>query len=346
MAQKRSTSTKRKTTGRKRQHRKKTPSSFATIIRITLGLMILIILGYTGLAIWEGKLIIDEVSEFEMPDFFDEEENMDQQIAPVKPAQTEKEDPRRDIDDSKFDQFKGFDTNQFDLYFTKAFDFGWPAYDVGQAIIERPYFTLRYDEVHEQAAWVAHILRSDSLRQQKFELKADYRKDPRIKTGSATPGDYRRSDYIMAQMAPVEDFAYNEFAISQSFYMSNISPQTQQLNSGAWKSLEAQLRSWAMTEKEIYVVSGPVLNSGLSKLGTSEVSVPKSFYKIALDMRQPALKAIAFLIPNQNNSGALNRYEVSIDELEKLTGLDFFPSIPDELEAYLESGVTADQWNY
>jgi endonuclease G len=346
MAQKRSTSTKRKTSGRKRPHKKKTRSSFGTIMRITLGLLILIILGYTGLAIWEGKFIIDEVSEFEIPDFFDDEELVDPNISPSTPDKAQKQVPNKDSSNPNLDQFDGFDANQFDLYFTKAFDFGWPAYDVGQAIIERPYFTLRYDESHEQADWVAHTLRSDSLRQRKYGLTEDYRKDPRIKTGSATPGDYRRSDYKMAQMAPAEDFSYNEFAISQSFYMSNISPQTDQLNSGAWKQLEALFRTWAMAEEEIYVVTGPVLSSGLSKLGKSSISVPKSFYKIALDMRKPRLKAIAFLVPNENISGPLNQYEVSIDELERLTGLDFFPSIPDELEAYLESGVTADQWSY
>jgi|GEM_PF-351143 len=339
-------STKKRSTRRK--SRQSTKKSF-NIGKFTLGLFILIVLGYAALAIWEGKLVIDEVSQFEMPEFFDEEVG----DTPPQPNDGTKtnDNPAVSSSDSsstedKLDRFENFNTESFDLYFTKAFDFGWPDYTTAEAIIERPYYTLRYNEIHEQAMWVAYALNADSLRQEPLEIRPDYRLDPRVRTGSATPADYQGSGYVMGQLAPVEDFNYDEFALSQSYYMSNISPQLPAFNEGLWLELQRQTRKWTLENDQLQVVSGPILSQELPAIGKNKVSVPRSFYKIILSIQQANIKAIAFLVPNEASDLPLYQYEISIDRIEEFTGLDFFPSLPDDLEAYLESGYTAKQWRY
>lgn len=331
MAKKRTSSgnkTQRKSGNRKGTAKKKSGFSLG---KFTLGLFILIGLGYAGLAIWEGKLFPDSLDQIELPSFGDE-----------PASDTDKTTPSEDNDKKEDEEI--FDFDGFDLYFTKAFDFFWPAYNTEEAVIERPYYTLRYSEEHEQAIWVAYPLWADSLRQQKHERKDDFREDPRVRTGSAQLTDYRGSGYDRGHLAPAADFSYDDFALSQSFYMSNMSPQDPSFNRGIWKKLEDKVRDWAMENDHIYIVTGPVLNKKFETIGSNQVSVPEYYYKIVLDIQRPEIKAIAFLMKNEKSSAELQTFIVTIDEVEKLTGLDFFPAIPDEMENALESRKSTLGW--
>ena len=332
MAKRKAAVSSRGTTKRKTTSGKKGQKGGFSLWRFSLALIILVGLGYGYLAIKEEKLI---------PSFFDEEVNP--VLAP------EKVDPKEEIpksgketppkqEESKVD----FDT--YDLYFTKAFDFAWPAYEASHAIVERSYYTLRYSEEHEQALWVAYILYADSLKQTTFERKDDFREDSRIKTGSASLSDYKGSGYDRGHIAPAADFSYSEFALSQSFFMSNMSPQDPSFNRGVWKKLEDQVRAWAMKNDQVYVVTGPVLNKTYKTIGSNKVSVPEYYYKIILDMRKPEIKAIAFLMKNEKSSAPLSSFVVTIDSVEQLTGLDFFPGISDELEDALEGSLMTSKW--
>jgi len=344
MAQKRSSASSKKSTSRRKG---KTTKGGFNIGKFTLGCFILLVLGYGGLAIWEGKLVIDEVSDFEIPEFLENQGNTDKEAnttndeeVPDEVEETEAEEP------IQANQFEDFDAESYDTYFTKAFDFAWPAYDASEAIIERPYYTIRYNETHEQAMWVAYKLHADSLSQEKYKRKDDFRKDPRVRTGSATLADYKGSGYDRGHLAPAADFSYDEFALSQSFFMSNMSPQAPSFNRGIWKKLEDQVRDWAMESNEIYIITGPVLENDLSAIGANNVSIPKYYYKVIIDVQKPEIKAIAFLMANEGSKSPLKEFEVSIDRIEELTNLDFFPALPDQLETYLESGVTASKWVY
>lgn len=345
MAQKRSGKGKR-TTKRKPPQKKK--GGF-NIGKFTLGMFILIALGYGALAIWEGKLVPDEFSEFELPEFMDDEDDdlvdtdniePDTEEYPTNTSGSDEGDP------SQIDMPDGFDSESFDLYFTKAFDFGWPEYNTNEAIIERPYYTIRYNELHEQAMWVAYKLSADSLKKEKFERKDDFRKDPRVRTGSAELKDYKGSGYDRGHLAPAAAFSYDEFALSQSFYMSNMSPQAPSFNRGIWKKLEEQIREWAASNGNIYVVTGPILTDELKSIGPNKVSVPEYYYKVVLDIEKPEIKAIAFLMKNEGSQAALESFVVPIDRIEQLTNLDFFPDMPDNLENFLEAGNTSTSWSY
>lgn len=339
MAQKRKPSTRKPATKKRSSQSQKGGSGFG---RFILGVLILAGLAYGGMALKEGQLVPNFVQELGMSSSGDDTKP----TSKPEPTTIEKEPskPESKPETQEAVEEKEFDYDAFDLYFTAAFDFSWPAYSATDAVIERPYYTIRYNEEHEQAMWVAYKLVADSLAQPTFDRKDDFREDTRVRTGSASLADYKGSGYDRGHLAPAADFSYDEFALSQSFYMSNMSPQDPSFNRGIWKKLEDQVRDWAKANNAIYVVTGPVLNKKFKTIGKNEVSVPEYYYKIVLDIEKPEVKAIAFLMKNEKSSAELSSFVVTIDEIEKLTQLDFFPSIPDELENALEATKQPAKW--
>ncbi len=122
-----------------------------------------------------------------------------------------------------------------------------------------------------------------------------------------------------------------------------MSPQEPGFNRGIWKNLEEKVRDWAFENKKIYIVTGPVLRNGLPKIGPNQVAVPEYFYKVILDYSAPSLKGIAFLMPNLSSTRSLQSYAVSIDAVEKATGINFFPNISD---APIESTLCIPCWSW
>jgi len=314
---------KRKTGKKKALTRK--PTKKTTLGKLSLGLFLIVVLGYGALAIWEGKIDTSFLND-------------------DNPIETTESDPDSDRIDPSVPTSKQIDLESFDLYFKKAFDFAWPSYTTEQAIIERIYYTLSYNEEHEQADWVSYQLFADSLRLEKFPRKNNYRKDSRIKTGSASLTDYVGSGFDRGHLAPAADFSYSEFALSQSFFMSNMSPQSPSFNRGIWKKLENKVREWTMENDHLYVVTGPIFNKNNNTIGKNKVSVPEMYYKVILDIDKPGIKAIGFLMKNEKSSENLASFVVTIDEIEALTGLDFFPTMSDELESTLESSLMTGDW--
>ena len=174
----------------------------------------------------------------------------------------------------------------------------------------------------------------------------NFRPDPEIPTGSATLADYRGFGYDRGHLAPAADMAFSFKTMDESFYMSNMSPQRPEFNRGIWKDLEAQVRSFAITEGDIYVVTGPILPQKKSlTIGPNEVTVPGSYYKVVWD-RTPPEKMIGFILPNAGSSESLKSFTVSVDEVEQKTGLDFFSLLPKEQQEALESNFTIDAWKW
>jgi len=128
--------------------------------------------------------------------------------------------------------------------------------------------------------------------------------------------------------------------------MSNMSPQMPGFNRGIWRKLEEWVRDQAIANEELYVVTGPVLTDGpYQEIGPNGVDVPKRFFKVLLDYKEPELKAIGFIMPNESSSLPLYMFSVSIDQVEKVTNLDFFHLLPDDIEEKLESVLDSKVWD-
>ena len=217
-----------------------------------------------------------------------------------------------------------------------------PSSTTGQ-IIQHQYYTVSYNEKYEQAEWVAYRLTTEQLANTHFK-RPFFSKDNKVKTKSAHYRDYKNSGYDKGHLCPAGDRKFSKQAYDETFLMSNVAPQNHQFNAGIWNRLEQKTRYWAHKYKGIYIVTGGILTERLQRIGHNKVGVPKRFYKIIFDYTEPQVKAIAFLIPNKSSEAALYNYVVSIDSIEKLTGIDFFPALPDDLEDKLESHSTYKKW--
>lgn len=221
----------------------------------------------------------------------------------------------------------------------------------GQAdcIIDREGYALGYSEEHEQARWVIYRMTYEEATTKATARNDNFRSDPEIPTGSATLEDYKRSGYDRGHLAPAADMAYSVKTMDESFYMSNMSPQTGPFNQGIWRQLEAQVRDFAIVEKDVYIVTGPILPETKTNetitIGPNKVTVPDAYYKIVWD-RTPPEKMIGFVLPNKGSSEPLQSYAVTVDKVEELTGLNFFPELPKEQQEALEGTITIDAWKW
>jgi endonuclease G len=210
-------------------------------------------------------------------------------------------------------------------------------------IIEHNYFTLSYNEAHEQAEWVAYPLLKAHLSKNEFD-RPDFIEDRKIGSKSAHWSSYKNSGYDRGHLCPAGDRRFSFNAYAETFLTSNISPQNRDLNGGIWNKLEQQFRFWAKKYDGVYIVTGGVLKEGLPTIGLEKVSVPEQFYKIVLDASDGTYKVLAFLIPNKPTNKSFYDYVVTVDSVETVTGIDFFPKLPKEIQDNIESGIDLKAW--
>lgn len=214
-------------------------------------------------------------------------------------------------------------------------------------LIHHMHYSLSYVEEHEQPEWVAYYLSPEKL-QRVVKRKDSFKPDPKVSTGSATYADYKAAkEYDAGHLLPCRQMQFDCEAMSETFYMSNMSPQHWQFNQQKWSFLEKLERNMAYRNAGIYVITGPVLTSIQGKIGiANKISIPNYYYKIFLKYTEEEKKAIAFLLPNRKESTPFQEYVVSVDSLEELTGLDFFPGLPDDIEGQLELFSDQALWSF
>ena len=212
-------------------------------------------------------------------------------------------------------------------------------------VIRHTGYTLSYNQTYHIANWVAYKLLAQETNGI-YERTNKFVPDPLLKSGSASNEDYKGSGYDRGHLAPAGDIGYSAQTMIESFYLSNMSPQNPSFNRGIWKRLEEQVRHWAVEDKAVYVVTGTVLSPGLSNIGYHQITVPRLFYKVILDYEEPDVKGIGFIMPNEGSKEPLQRYAVTIDSVEKITGNDFFYQLPDEQERIIESTVDLSKWSW
>ncbi len=206
-------------------------------------------------------------------------------------------------------------------------------------------FSLAYSEEYEQPLWVAYELTKKEVRGT-ISRSNNFAPDPTIKTGSATLSDYKKSGYDRGHLAPAADMKWHKKAMNECFYMSNMSPQKAEFNRGIWKDLESQVRKWAVENSALLVVTGPIFSSRPRRIGKNRVAVPNAYYKVVIDYRLPTRKGIGFIIPHNGSKKSLKSFAVSIDKVEKETGIDFFYALPDNDENSLEKKINLDRWSW
>ncbi|SIQ88346.1 DNA/RNA non-specific endonuclease [Maribacter ulvicola] len=212
-------------------------------------------------------------------------------------------------------------------------------------IVKHEHFTLSYNEPYEQAEWVAYTLR-------KSHLTYDDRKrpyfieDPFVSSKSADWRNYKGSGYDRGHLVPAGDRRFSLQAYNETFYTSNISPQDREFNAGIWNDLEQQTRRWAKQYGTLYVFTGGVLENGLEEIGQEDVDVPDVFYKIIVRKKGEKIYALSFLIPNKPQVTSLRNFVVSVDDIEKETGIDFFVELPEKQQNAFEGSKNTTVWKF
>lgn len=219
-----------------------------------------------------------------------------------------------------------------------------PTSTTGQ-VIHHQYYSLSYNEPHEQAEWVGYELKKSQVVNNDFK-RPYFEVDPAVKTKSAHWRNYKNSGYDRGHLCPAADREFSIEAYEETFLTSNITPQEHDFNAGVWNRLEQKVRYWAKKYDGVFVVTGGILNDKNTAIGTEEVTVPNSFYKIVYDRSSGTPRMIAFLLDHQESDAPLYSFVTSVDHLEKLTGIDFFPNLEDTLEQKLEASSDYKDWSF
>ncbi len=234
---------------------------------------------------------------------------------------------------------------------------GVPSSNSSESIIEHSAYRLSYNEEHEQANWVMHIILPE-IATGNASRSNDFREDPLVLTGTSIEKDYflktKNSEgkfdydgfgYDRGHLAPSADFRWSEKALSESYFYSNMSPQMGDFNRLKWAELENWMREYVLENNtHLIIVTAPVLTGDLAKIerGVNKVSIPNYFVKVALDVKNQ--RGIGFVLPHQKIKEPLESYAVSIDSVEKLLGYDFFSRLEDPQEIAIEKEMDFASW--
>ncbi|MCH5237935.1 MAG: DNA/RNA non-specific endonuclease [Muribaculaceae bacterium] len=164
--------------------------------------------------------------------------------------------------------------------------------------------------------------------------------------GCPAHSDYSYSGWDRGHMCPAADQKWSREAMEDCFVMTNMCPQDHDLNAGAWNTLENKERQWAKRDSCIMIIAGPIYSENdTDRIGRSGVRVPGAFFKALLAPYIEKPRAIAFVYPNINSTGNMEKYAMSIDDLETLLGYDLFPALPDDIENAVEAEFSFVEWN-
>lgn len=187
---------------------------------------------------------------------------------------------------------------------------------VSGEVVRHTYYTLDYNEQHEQPNWVFYRLTIDNVKGT-AKRKNNFRPDPAVSTGSAQLSDYKGSGYDRGHLCPAADMKQSSQAMSETFYLSNMSPQVPSFNRGVWAKLEAEVRKQIKDEDDtLYVITGPIFLGADKSIGASEVTVPTFFFKMFF---APGGDTLVYILPNRAEVDTdLSKWRSSVEMVEAL----------------------------
>lgn len=214
--------------------------------------------------------------------------------------------------------------------------------------LSKTAFVIGHDGEKRQPRWVAYWVSSETADLPGIG-KRKFVPDPELpESENAKDSDYAKSGYDRGHMAPYASVRRkgNPLPECESCYFSNICPQKPSLNQGIWKALENKERMWAKRYEKVWITTGPIFGEDGNTVPSGRVAVPMSFYKIIMQAQDGQLKALSYIIPQSvtKQDRNLKCYLVSIDDIEKATGIDFFSELPDDVENKMEAEVPCVEW--
>ena len=219
-----------------------------------------------------------------------------------------------------------------------------PLSDRPEQILRRTGYTTSYNKDTRCPNWVAwHLTKAHTYGKQQRAGEV-FSEDSDV-TPRATNNDYYNSRYDRGHMCPAGDSKWDATAMRESFLFTNICPQNHALNKYEWNTLEIQCREWARKYGAVDIVCGPVYDgpSPSRTIGRGRVHVPDGFFKVVM-CRTGRPKAIGFVFRNDGKKVSLESVACTVDEVERLTGIDFYPALDDKTERRIEAQADYGEW--
>ena len=218
-----------------------------------------------------------------------------------------------------------------------------PLVGVSEQIIKKKSYIVSYNKDTKIANWVAWHLTSEHT-EGSIGRGNMFHEDEEVPSPKATVEDYKGSGWSRGHMCPAGDNKWDAEAMYQSFSLINVCPQNASLNSGLWNSLEIDCRNWAKRFHDIYIICGPVFfQQDHEVIGINEIYVPEAFFKVVLCLNGKP-KGLGVIVKNTAGNKKKDIYYNSIDQVERITGMDFFPLLSDDVEDEVESNLDMDMW--
>lgn len=213
-----------------------------------------------------------------------------------------------------------------------------------EQILERTGYVASYNKATLLPNWVAWHLTAERTEGSAKRSGVDFAEDTEVPEPRATDWDYYNSGYDRGHMCPAADNKWSKKAMEESFLFTNMCPQNGNLNRGDWNEMEMACRKWAKKYGDLYIVCGPILYKGKHKtIGKNKVVVPEAFFKVVLRTGDNP-QAIGFIYKNTSGNRPKDSYVNTVDEVERITGIDFFPSLPDDVEKNVEATADIANW--
>jgi len=202
-------------------------------------------------------------------------------------------------------------------------------------LVRHTSFTLCHDTIRKVPTWTAYTLTPRQLTNPSHPRPSRFREDTTLRTPGAADSDYNHSGFHRGHLVPALDRDNSP----ETFLLSNAAPQTPSLNLGKMRQLENQIRNLAATADSITVITGTLFESPTPEtIGPNQVAIPSHFFKAILIHRNGQHSMLAAILPNATRITApLSSFLTSVDEVERLSGLDLFSSLPDAEEAAIEA---------
>jgi len=210
------------------------------------------------------------------------------------------------------------------------------------------YYCFGYNFDFRGSYWVAYLLTKKMVKTDNADRDDEkFTKDPFLEYNFAVHSDYSGSGYDRGHLCPAGDMNFNQTAMTETFYMTNILPQKPELNRGVWKDLEEKIRDWAVANDSLIIITGPIYSTNPQKIGENKIAIPSHFYKVVLDISyKNGYKGIAFLFENKNYPDYTDymKYALTINSLEEKTGFNFYKLIENDDIKQIEEKFDVNEW--
>ena len=214
-----------------------------------------------------------------------------------------------------------------------------------EIILHRTGYTSSYNKTTKQPNWVAWHLTREHVQGTIRRAGNAWHEDSQVPKPRVNNYDYKGSGWSRGHMCPAGDNKWSRDAMYETFLYTNVCPQHPRLNSGDWNEIEMACRRWAEKFGDVYIVCGPIfLRQEHEIIGLSKIPVPEAFFKVVMCLNGTP-KGIGFICHNTDGNRKKDKYVNTIRQVERITGMTFFPNLSDDIARQVKDKANIDDWD-